>query len=299
MDEITKKVENMYIHFPYPPDHAKDRFWKKRNKKTFQRGCRLAEWLLGLDPTLAGGKHLDAGSGTGIRLIGYAKTIPDIHCTGLEMSPESKKHAVANAKAMDVDNIKFVQGNILDENLSQKLDGPYDLITSHGVIHHLSDPAGGLSRLLTLLKPNGIIMISLYGTFGRHEPDMVRRAVSLLEPDTEKYEKRLRIVRELISKKKLFGKKLKTKFKDDAYIVDAYLHVQEINYTLDEVLDIYNGNNIQPLSWFEGENARKDLDKLLPESLVDDARALCDLDLWRLIEVRKRPYMLAVAGRKK
>jgi SAM-dependent methyltransferase len=299
MDEITKKVEKMYIEFPYPPDHARDRFWKKRNKKTFTRGCALAQWLLGVEPSLEGAKHLDAGSGTGIRVIGYAGTIPGIRCTGLELSPESRKHAIDNAEAMGADNIEFVQGNILDEDLASKLDPPYDLLTSHGVIHHLSDPEKGLRNLLTMLKPGGIAMIGLYGAYGRHEPDIVRRAVSLLEPDTDNYDRRLTIVRELISKDKLFGKKLKTKFQDDAYIMDAYLHVQERSYTLDEMLEMFGRCGLEVLSWYEGIQAEKRLSELLPETLLDDARALDRLDLWRLIEIRERPYMIMLAGRKK
>lgn len=299
MDAITQKVEQMYIHFPYPPDHAKDRFWKKRNHKTFVRGCRLAKWLLNLEPGLRGGKLLDAGTGTGVRVIGYAKTIPDIQCAGLELSSTSLEHAIANAKAMDVPNIKFVQGNIMDEGIVDKFDEQFDVITSHGVLHHLSDPEAGLRNLLKLLKPGGIILLCLYGKYGRHEAHITRRSVSILEPDTENYQRRLSLAREFLSKKKWLGRKVKTNFLDDAYLLDAFLHPQEAIYTLDEFVDLYSRNGIEFISWFEGEKALEKKESLLPEAILAETRNLSQMDMFRLLELRERPPMLSVAGRKK
>ncbi len=299
MDEITKEVERMYINFPYPPDHAKDRFWKKRNEKTFVRGCRLARWLLDLEPELQGGKLLDAGAGTGIRVIGYAKTIPGVHCTGLELSATSREHAIANAGAMNAPNIQFVQGNIMDDGLAEKLDAPFDVITSHGVLHHLSSPEVGLRNLLKLLKPGGLILICLYGKYGRHEAHITRRAVSLLEPDTENYQRRLQLARELLSKRKWLRRKVKTKFRDDAFLLDAFLHPQEAIYTLDEIIDLYDANGIEFVSWFEGEKALREQDELLPEAIREEAKKLSRLDMLRLLELRRRPPMLSVVGRKR
>lgn len=288
----------MYIHFPYPPDHAKDRFWKKRNKKTFVRGCRLAQWLLALEPKLRGGKLLDAGAGTGVRVIGYAKTIPDIQCTGLELSSTSREHAIANAKAMNAANIQFVQGNIMDEGIVDKFDEPFDVITSHGVLHHLSDPEAGLRNLLKLLKPGGLILLCLYGKYGRHEAHITRRSVSLLEPNTENYQRRLSLAREFLSKKKWFRRKVKTKFLDDAFLLDAFLHPQEAIYTLDEFIDLYNRHGIEFVSWFEGEKALRDQETLLPEAIRKETKDLSRLDMFRLLELRRRPPMLSVVGRK-
>lgn len=299
MDEITKTVERMYVRFPYPPDHAKDRFWRKRYQKTFARGCRLAKWLLDLEPNLRGASLLDAGSGTGVRIIGYARTIPDVRCTGLELSSTSMAHAVENAKALGASNIRFVQGDILDRSVDGKLAGPFDLITSHGVLHHLADPEAGLRHLVDLLKPGGLIMIGLYGAYGRHEAHIVRRAVSLLEPDTENYQKRLHLARELLSKRRWFRRGVKPKFLDDAFLLDAFLHPQEATYTLDEVIRLYEANDVEFLSWYEGDLALREMDALLPKSLLAEAKALPRLDLLRLLELRKRPHMLFVVGRKR
>ncbi len=289
----------MYIHFPYPPDHAKDRFWKKRNRKTFRRGCRLAQWLLTLEPGLRGGKHLDAGSGTGIRVLGYAQTIPELRCTGLELSSTSLQHAIANAKAKNATNIRFIQGNIMDDNLAETLGDSFDLITSHGVLHHLTDPGVGLGNLVRLLKPGGLLMAGLYGTYGRHEAHLIRRAVSLLEPDTEQYAKRLQLARALLDKRKWFRRGVKTKFRDDAFLLDAFLHPQEAIYTLDEIIDLYDSHGLEFVSWFEGERAMRDLDTLLPPAVQAEAKALSPLDLLRLLELRKRPPLLNVVGRKR
>jgi SAM-dependent methyltransferase len=52
------------------------------------------------------------------------------------------------------------------------IDRRFDLIEAVGVLHHLAEPFAGWRVLLSLLKPNGIMMVGLYSADARRNlPD--------------------------------------------------------------------------------------------------------------------------------
>lgn len=103
---------------------------------------------------LRGAFALDAGCGQGR----YSRlTAPHVgHLVAVDGS-SSVDAAVRNLAA--ISNVSVIRADLTDPPFS---DGAFDFILCLGVLHHLSRPQQGLSCLLRILKPNGLMLLYLY-----------------------------------------------------------------------------------------------------------------------------------------
>ena len=145
----ARHVRAMYSKWPYPSRLAgKDLTYDLVN---LIRLLLPAEMLRDIDV-------LDAGCGSGHRLVAFAKRFPEARFTGIDISEDSLEVGRQLAFQHGVKNVRFLYQDLLDLDLSDA----FDIITSTGVVHHLEDPAAGLANLCQLLSPDGIIGIWLY-----------------------------------------------------------------------------------------------------------------------------------------
>ena len=107
---------------------------------------------------------LIAGSGTGQQAISSAQKFPEAVVTAIDVSIASLGYGRYMAERLGVSNIRFVHADVLNASL---LDTRFDLIESVGVLHHLEDPAAGLTALGRVLSPNGLIRLGLYSELAR------------------------------------------------------------------------------------------------------------------------------------
>jgi len=116
---------------------------------------------------------LVAGCGTGKHPITLAKNFTKVDVVALDLSKTSLAYAIRLAEQFQVHNIEFIHGDILDV---RKIEKQFDVIECVGVLHHMEDPELGLSSLLAVLKPGGLLNIGLYSTFARREIKQLREA---------------------------------------------------------------------------------------------------------------------------
>jgi SAM-dependent methyltransferase len=115
----------------------------------------VVRWLAALRPDR--GRLLDAGCGAGdllavLRADGWS-------VTGVEPSPEAA--ALARRRhQLDVTTGRFEETT---------LDGPFDVVTLAGVLEHLHDPAGALSRAVASLAPGGLVAVLFLPRFDSAE----------------------------------------------------------------------------------------------------------------------------------
>lgn len=88
---------------------------------------------------------LVAGCGTGQHAINTALRYKDSQVVALDLSRQSLAYALRMAHHYDVNNISFIQADILHLD---KLDQHFDIIECVGVLHHLREPEEGLKSLL-------------------------------------------------------------------------------------------------------------------------------------------------------
>lgn len=98
---------------------------------------------------------LDFGCATGTKTIQLADTVKYIH--GLDISAGMINEANKKNHELALQNIRFTQGDIFDNNFKQN---SFDVILSYGVIHLLKDVDTITRRLYDLLKPGGLFIVS-------------------------------------------------------------------------------------------------------------------------------------------
>lgn len=187
MDEITKRVKDMYERYPFPSCNMINKGYGNRIKGDLKnRGFNIRKL-----------KILEAGCGTGEKAISLAKVFTDSEITGWDISSTSIGKAKELARQEDVKNINFENINLLDDNLSLSYKNYFDIIIAWGVIHHLSDPIKGLRNLGACLKMSGYIYVWLYALYSleRIETRLAREAIDiLLKEEGFSYDKGLKII---------------------------------------------------------------------------------------------------------
>lgn len=142
-NDVSRAVQAQYEENPYP-----------RWRRLPVGEAATDEW-----------RHvLVAGCGTGRDVLSYALLEPRSTFVGLDLSRASLSYALARSREFEITNVRFVRGDMLDVAL---LGQKFDLVISSGVLHHMQDPAAGLTALGAVLKPNGTMRIAVYSKTAR------------------------------------------------------------------------------------------------------------------------------------
>lgn len=238
-----KQVKNQYENYPYP---SRD---PENEKKTF---C-LAQmaYLAKINHYCFRGKQnfnssfklLDAGGGTGDITIMFAEQLRDTDAkiVYLDMSSASMEVAKQRAKIRKLDNIKWVNGSILD--IEKMGLGKFDYINCTGVLHHLQNPDDGLKILRNSLRENGAIGIMVYGQYGRtaiYQMQEMLRLVNAGQQDVEIMLQNTKAILDSLPSTNAF-KKVETLFsfpknkKNNIELHDLFLHSQDRAYTVPQI----------------------------------------------------------------
>jgi SAM-dependent methyltransferase len=237
MDDITRQVSEMYAKFPYPSPQAQGRKLKELVNllKIFGVETRY-DWN--------GKSVLDAGTGTGHRLIEAAKAFQNTRFTAVDISETPLAIARQTAAHEGVSNVDFQLANLMDGGSPF---GTFDVILSMGVVHHLSDPAAGVRNLVRNLADDGILFLYIYGRHGGRERMRRKRIVSLLlNGHQQNFEQGISLVKDLGFDSFEYGWNLH--FEDEesrnALIVDAYLNVNETLFDADSIFDLMRSSGL-------------------------------------------------------
>jgi len=233
MDDVTAKVCDMYARFPYPSPQATG-----RKLMELYNLLKIFEKETGYN--FAGRAILDAGTGTGHRLIEAAKAFQKTEFVGVDVSPVPLSIARQAAAHEGLQNVQFRPGNLMDDD--EHL-GVFDVVLCMGVVQHLSEPARGLRNLVRNLADEGVIFVYIYGKHGTRERMRRKQITSLLlNGNQEDFELGIRIVKDLGFDSFEFDYGWNLNFDDaasrDSLIVDAYLNVNDNLYAADEIFSL-------------------------------------------------------------
>ena len=107
---------------------------------------------------------LIAGCGTGQHAINTASKFSKSKVTAFDLSYNSVSYGLRKSIEYNIDNINFMQGDILN---IKKLNKEFDIIECSGVLHHMEKPKDGLRELTGVLRKRGLIKIGLYSSLAR------------------------------------------------------------------------------------------------------------------------------------
>ena len=226
-----RAVKEMYEAYPFPSPIVGD---------SLISDVAYGLYSLYGERPLQGWRILDAGCGTGHRLVGTAKRYPGAQFVGLDMCERSLEVARNLARKHGVENVHLEQGNLLDLQIS----GDFDLIISSGVIHHLEDPERGLRNLASRLAPEGLLMIWLYHSIGEHDRLMGRELLHLMWNPESGIQPGVQMMRDLGLQLEVtrYGRPPGQKATEVSRLhidVDAYVHPIVNAYTVEETFAMF------------------------------------------------------------
>jgi ubiquinone/menaquinone biosynthesis C-methylase UbiE len=231
--KIRESVVGMYSRHPWPSTREADE----------EMGWRLR--MLGIDRTdFAGRRVLDLGCGTGEYTLWYA-----VHgareVVGIDLSAGSLALAERKRREAGVGNVTFLEQDILDNDLP---DDSFDYAYSVGVLHHTGDPETGFRQMCRVVRPGGVVVVSLYNRYSRSLLRIKQNACKLLGGDD--LEKRARIGRRLFpwTMYRLNRRYHGTNYEAISHDVFGFPH--ESLHTAGEVLKWFDANGLEYIGAF-------------------------------------------------
>jgi SAM-dependent methyltransferase len=168
-DMALDPVCEFYTDRPYPPpvenlDRARDE-WRdpNRHRAEYHQYWPATPYRADLDILIAGCGTWQAAK--------YALCHPAARVTGIDVSATSIEHTERLGRKYNLTNLEIERLPI--EQIAS-LDRRFDLIVCTGVVHHLADPDEGLRALRTVLKPDGAMLLMVYGRYGRTGIEMLQ-----------------------------------------------------------------------------------------------------------------------------
>ncbi len=181
-------------------------------------------------------KILEVGSGTcqlsSFFAIGSTNEVCAFDATH-ESLDEGRKFAEKNK----IKNIKFVQGNILQNNFKKNY---FDLVLTNGVLHHTTDPYLGFKNSIHALKSGGVIVVGLYNSYGRFTTLLLRLIYKI-------FGKKFAAFLDPVTRNMKVEKKEK-----EAWVEDQFNHPLETTYSFSEINKWFIENNINLISTVPG-----------------------------------------------
>lgn len=242
---------------------------------------RRALWPRQTEP-----KELDiliAGCGTNQAAM-YAYQNPDCRFTAIDLSRTSLEHEKFLQQKHGLKNLTLHHMNLLDV---QTLGKDFDYIVSTGVLHHMPDPDAGLAALKTVLRPNGVMSLMLYGQHHRAGVYIMQDAFRRL--GLKQTAEDVKLVKETLGALPPWHYvhsyiKSAPDLGYDSGIVDTFLHPQDRAYAVPDVLEFARKAGLVFQGWVD--NLQYSLRAAIPEGhpLLDRAMSLPPEAQWALVE---------------
>lgn len=288
----TEDVVAMYSRYPYPSPIV---------------GRTLAYDVANLFPLLCEGelegqKILDAGCGTGQRVLGFAKRYPKAEFQGIDVTEASLGVARELARRHAIPNVAFSRHDILALELEER----FDFIVSTGVIHHLEDPRRGLESLCRHLTDDGVICLWHYHPFGEFDRLLGRELLLTLwgeeRADLARGERIMEQLRLRLPSEQ-YGYTSSATSPDSARVrlsqdADAFMHPIVNAYRFDEAMAMFGGCEVDWVA-VNGINTPEGM-KLVDLAEVEEAGrpfALWGSDLFPEESLRELYHACSPAGR--
>jgi SAM-dependent methyltransferase len=171
--DVTQSVKTFYDANPFPKYEDADGRDSLREKSLASPLARLLDERLAADVSI-----LDAGCGTG-HLANFLSMNGNRQALGGDISLNSLRVAKRFKDRCALNNSGFLQMNLFRPPFRAN---SFDVVIANNVLHHTSDPLRGFHVLTTLLKPDGLFVLSLYNPLGRFGNDL-RRLLFRLSKD--------------------------------------------------------------------------------------------------------------------
>ena len=184
----AEKTRRSYDRLPYPgiePSIAEGKGGSLPSQRWIQ--------AVGLPGQGKPARVLVAGCGTGAEAFVLRRRLPKAEIVAVDFSPRSIEVARRIQRAAKIARpVVFDVADLTDPDLAAKVGKDFDLVTCHGVLSYIPDPAQALKSLATCLRPQGALYLGVNG--GSHPATRLRPWLDTLglDVDAMQDERRLR-----------------------------------------------------------------------------------------------------------
>lgn len=223
-DDTTKKVVDFYKKNPFPN-------YKNNDNKSTILSKGNNSYLKSLKELMGYKKMiLEVGCGTG-QFSNYFAIGTNNSIFALDPTFESLKIAKNFSDRNNIKNITYINGSIFEEIFENET---FDFVFCSGVLHHTKDTYLGFKNCVKLLKKNGFILIGLYNSYAKFS---LKKFIFKI------------FGYKFISKIDPILKNLKDSDEEImAWVEDQYNHPVERSHSIDEVLQWFRDNRIEPIA---------------------------------------------------
>ena len=220
-DDVTEAVKAFYEETPFPNYDEHDSVRSLIEKSRRGVYARQLNESIPFNTTV-----LEVGCGTG-----QLSNFLGISCRrviGTDLCLNSLRLGETFRRDHRLSRVRFVQMNLFRPCFRP---GQFDVVLCNGVLHHTSDPLGGFTSLVPLVRPGGHIIVGLYNRYGRMATNF-RRA----------------IFRATGNRARWLDPYLRTRIgaeKRRAWFADQYQHPHESTHTIDEVLRWFDAAGLE------------------------------------------------------
>ncbi len=261
-DPVSRAVRDQYEENPYP-------------RWTAAGPTRQTAAFLSPEPIR---DALIAGCGTGLSTVEFARHAPQTRILAIDLSVASLSYAKRMAQKFGLATIEFAQADIMRLG---DIGREFDFIDASGVLHHLADPWAGWRRLLSLLRPGGIMQVGLYSGLARQNVVAARNLIA--QRGYRPTPKDIRKCREEISAAEASSLLKSLMTAEDFFTTsecrDLIFHVQEHRLTLPEIKAFITANRVEFLGFHLDVPTVQRFAGCFPER-----GAMTDLDRWHAFE---------------
>jgi SAM-dependent methyltransferase len=236
-DDVRGRVQDFYEENPFPSYEGLEEFGELVNKGRHNPFTTELLRAVGYNKLV-----LECGCGTG-QLSHYLQ-LNNNSVLGVDMTLNSLGLAIEHKLRNRLPRSSFAQMNIFD--LAVK-DESFDVVISHGVLHHTYDARKAFSCVARKAKPGGIVMVGLYNSYARIMTWLRSKLVGLVG-DRIDY-----VVRNQIQDSR----------KANIWIQDQYFNPHETWHSIGEVMGWFEENDIEFLNCYPrilGSSGEDDVD---------------------------------------
>jgi len=300
-DLISEVVEH-YSQFPFPlPD----------SDRPLLDVAQYISALAGfhdMDPSRW--RILDAGCGSGNRLLGVAGSFPEAEVIGVEVADGAA--ALAKRRTSQCANATVLHGDLRDVPLPEDVD----LVYSTGVLHHIEDPLPVVARLRAAMAPVSALVVWVYDSIGEFTRFLDRELVLALSHDlgvVSKLELARRVLPDLDEDRygECYDFEPVSEVGHDSFLADAFTTPYVRGYRVSEVVELLAAAGLHhvelagltvpgrptmrfEMDGFDNHPVFDIADHLSDENARERYRALPLTERWRVAELLARPTGLTV-----
>lgn len=281
MSALTDDLARQYERWVYPkPSFDLENLAASQRAATNPRINHLSFWPDRDYPQ--GLRILVAGCGAN-QAAALAFQNPNAQVLGIDVSASSLAHEELLKTKHRLANLELAQ---LPIEAAASLGRDFDLIAATGVLHHLADPQQGGRVLGSMLKPDGVMVVMLYGRHGRVGVDMLRDVFTSLRLRQD--ETALGIVKDTLAQLPENHPYWLPNFNDTQYdsgIVDLLLNARERNYTVPECVAFAAETGLAFQGWTDNSAYYPDFLFKIGSPIYEAINSLPDDQIWAAMEL--------------